>query len=148
MVPCLDPLTGYGEIFAQGMAVEVIGQHDAAQVGVVAEVDAEEIEDLALIPVGAAPDGRYGIDRWGWAAHSGFDAEARFLRDRVEMVDDFEARFGGVTIDGGHGGETLKAMGFEGMANVDDAAGGHFQGPFVESVLMKSILRSRSFKNG
>ena len=44
-------------VLAQRMALPVVGHHDAAQVGVAAEVNAEEVEDLALVEVGRGPDG-------------------------------------------------------------------------------------------
>src|SRR5688572_27884466 len=37
----------------QRMALPVIGQHDARQLGVAIEADAEQIEQLTLVPVGA-----------------------------------------------------------------------------------------------
>src|SRR5260370_31620065 len=37
---------------AQGVAAPVVGEHDAAQIGVALELNAEEVEELALVPVG------------------------------------------------------------------------------------------------
>jgi len=39
-------------VLAQWMALELIGHHDAAQVGVLLEANAEQVEDLALEIVG------------------------------------------------------------------------------------------------
>src|SRR5258708_19362783 len=38
---------------AQGVAAPLVGKHDAAQIGVALKVDAEEVKELALVPVGA-----------------------------------------------------------------------------------------------
>src|SRR5260370_4615947 len=38
---------------AQGVAVPLVGKHDAAQIGVALKVDSEQVEELALVPVGA-----------------------------------------------------------------------------------------------
>src|SRR5262245_65237350 len=46
------------KVFAQGVPLEIVGHQDAPQVGVVLEADADQVEGLALVPVGAAPDGR------------------------------------------------------------------------------------------
>jgi hypothetical protein len=39
------------------MALPIVGHHDAAQVGMAFKADAEQIEDFALVVVGAGPDG-------------------------------------------------------------------------------------------
>ena len=49
-------------VLAQRMAFPVLGHHDAAQVGVTVEVNAEEVEDLALVEVGGGPDGGDAVD--------------------------------------------------------------------------------------
>ena len=52
-------------VLAQGMALPFVGHHDAAQVGMSAEADAEEVEDLALVEVRRRPDGRDAVDLRG-----------------------------------------------------------------------------------
>src|ERR671931_416164 len=42
---------------AQRVALPVVGQHDAAQVRVTVEADPEQVEHLALVPVGAGDSG-------------------------------------------------------------------------------------------
>jgi len=56
LVPDAVPATGLLVVLAERVADPVVGQHDAAQVGVAGEGDAEEVVDLALEPVGALPD--------------------------------------------------------------------------------------------
>ena len=51
------------EVLAERMADEAVVGEDAAQVRVAAEQDAEQVERLALEPVGARPDVDHGIDR-------------------------------------------------------------------------------------
>src|SRR5215475_5350662 len=58
----LNPRPGYGSIFAQRMAFPIFGHHDADEIGMVEELHAEQVERLALIPVGGAPDGSDGFD--------------------------------------------------------------------------------------
>ncbi len=51
-----------GVVLAQGMALPVVGHHDAGEARVAGEVDAEEVEDFALVEVGGGPDGGDGGD--------------------------------------------------------------------------------------
>ncbi len=46
----------HDETLAQRVALEVVAQHDAAQVGVALEDDAEQVVDLALERRGARPE--------------------------------------------------------------------------------------------
>ena len=48
---------GHREVLAQRMAVEAVIGEDAAQVRMAVEQHAEEVVDLALVPVGAGKDG-------------------------------------------------------------------------------------------
>src|SRR5579871_585553 len=49
-------LLGLDEVLAQRVPRPVLGHEDAAQIGMSVEGHAEEIEDLALLPVGMAPE--------------------------------------------------------------------------------------------
>src|SRR5215470_1834543 len=49
-------LLGLDEVLAERMPGPVLRHEDTPQVGVPRELDAEEIEHLALLPVGMAPD--------------------------------------------------------------------------------------------
>src|SRR5947207_9924730 len=57
-------LLGLDEVLAQRVSRPVLRHEDAAEVRVALEDDAEEVEDLALLPVGVAPQaGNRGDDR-------------------------------------------------------------------------------------
>src|SRR5439155_7997989 len=73
-----------GVILAQGMALPVLAQEDAAVVGMSLEPHAEHVPALALHPVGAPPDAGEG-----WAAvGAGGEARAHEGGDgRVEVLD-------------------------------------------------------------
>ncbi len=62
-------------VFAERVADPVFGAEDAAEVRVADEVHAEEVEDLALVPVGGAPDvadgGHFGQLAWPGRSSSG-----------------------------------------------------------------------------
>jgi hypothetical protein len=49
-------IAGNREILAEGMADETVVGQDAAQIGMAFEMDAEQVEGLALVPVGDVPD--------------------------------------------------------------------------------------------
>src|SRR5450759_1245898 len=49
-------------VLAQRMALEVRRQHDASQVRVAVEDDAEQVEDLALLPVRRGPQRAQRVD--------------------------------------------------------------------------------------
>src|ERR1035437_6132815 len=67
----------------------------------VEEADTEEVEHFALVPVGAAPDPGDGIDYGIHAREAALEAQPLITLDAVQVVDDFEARLGGVAVDGG-----------------------------------------------
>ena len=50
-------VVGIDVVAAHGVVDELVPHEDAAEVGMAVEDDAEEIEDLALLELGAAPDG-------------------------------------------------------------------------------------------
>src|SRR5579883_385843 len=51
----LNSIPGDGIILAQRMPFPIVGHHDAPQIGVIDEADAEEIENFALVPIRPAP---------------------------------------------------------------------------------------------
>src|ERR1035441_5919769 len=67
----------------------------------VEESEAEEAENFPFVPVGAAPDAGDGIDGGLGAREAALQAQALVAFDGMQVVDDLEARFGGVAIDGG-----------------------------------------------
>jgi len=61
-----------------------VGRHqDAAQIRMVHEADAEQIEDFPFVPVGAAPHAGHGIDHRIGAAQAAFQADAFLPFDGV-----------------------------------------------------------------
>jgi len=80
---------------AQRVAFPIVRQHDAAQVGVVQEVNAEQVENFTFVPVGPTPHESDRFDRRVCAVHPALEAYALFVFHRVEMIHHFEARLGG-----------------------------------------------------
>jgi len=110
------------------MAFPVVRQHDAAKIGVVVERNTEKIEDFALVPVGRAPDGCYGIDSGRGAADANLEAQAFVAGKRVQVINDFEARINGITIYRSDRAEADEAeVLFELGANFDDFRGLDFE---------------------
>src|SRR5688572_6545413 len=61
-----DVLVVEGPVLPERVAREVIFEQDAAQVRVPHELDAEQVVDLALLELGAHPDGRQARAEWVW----------------------------------------------------------------------------------
>ena len=106
----------HGIVLAQRVAVPVVGHHDAGEARVAGEVDAEEVEDFALVEVGGGPDGGDGVDGEVVAVDAGDEADALFQRVREDMIGDLEARLGGVPVDGGDVFEEVVAGLLDGLA--------------------------------
>ena len=86
------------------MALEAVVRHDAAEIRVAGEEDAEEIVDLALVPVGAVVEGCQAGHRRGLVG-VGLDANARVVAHAEEVVDDLEALVAGGEVDGRDGAD-------------------------------------------
>src|ERR1035438_1281210 len=97
----LSPRPHDGVILAQRMPFPIVRQHDAAQVGMVEEADAKEVEHFALVPVGAAPDSGDGIDYGIRTSEAALETQALVTLDAVQVIDDFETRFGGMAVHRG-----------------------------------------------
>src|SRR5882757_5021072 len=67
----------------------------------VAERDAEQVENLAFVPIGRVPDAVNRVDRRIGPAHFAFDADARITFYRVQMRNDFKARLRRMPVDRG-----------------------------------------------
>src|SRR5207302_1538649 len=120
----------------QWIALPVIGQHDAPQVGVPFEADAEQIEQLALVPV-RPRDGWRQAGRLGVSAC--FEPQPGVQFHRIEEVDQLKAILALQTIDGRQVHETRvleraadALYGWQELcewnANCGDAVGGHGDG--------------------
>lgn len=90
----------HGEVLAQRMALETVVGHDTAEIGVAREEDAEQVVDLALVPVGAVVEGRQAGDGGGLVG-VGLHADTGIVADAEEVVDDLESLVAGGEIDGG-----------------------------------------------
>ena len=83
------------EVLAERMADEAVVGEEAAQVRVAREQDAEEVEGLALEPVGRGPDLDQGVDhRVGVIGAEGAQAQPPVMRDRQQVRHDGEPRAG------------------------------------------------------
>src|SRR5437667_11499912 len=100
-------LLGLDEVLAQRMPRPVLRHEDAAEVGVALEGHTEEVEDLALLPVGVAPQaGERGDDRIV-ARRVDLEREEVAVRVRVEVVDDLDHASLRV-VDAGEVGEAVE----------------------------------------
>ncbi len=89
-------------VLAQGMSLPVFGHQDAAQVGVSFEANAKEVEDFALVVVGARPDRGNGLDRRIGTGDEGSQADALLIRVRKNVVAQLEARLRREPVDRRH----------------------------------------------
>src|ERR1700712_5221760 len=83
------------------MAFPFVGHHDASEIGMSAEPDTEEIEDLSLIEVSRRPDWGDAVDLRIEAVHWNRQAHSRLQTVRNDVIDDLEARFGRVVVHTG-----------------------------------------------
>lgn len=119
-------VTRQREVLPQRVSVESVVGHDASEVRVADEEDAEHVVDLALVPVGAVVE---ACDGWDWRGlvGVGLDADAAVVAHREQVVDDFEALVAGRVVDGGDVadlGEFGGGVVFEEGEDGDDAVGG------------------------
>src|SRR6185312_14674152 len=93
----------FGIVLAQRVADELLVHEDAAQIGMAAELDAVEIPDLALHPVGAMPELDGAVERRVRAVlglgHLRLDAQARAGLELAQVIDDLEARLAAEVVD-------------------------------------------------
>src|SRR2546423_11461459 len=80
------------EVAPLGEALVVLGHEDAAVVGVVAELDAEHVVDLALLEVRARPEVADGLDLRVVHAHARLHPQPLDALHRQELVVDPEPR--------------------------------------------------------
>lgn len=85
MKPNLDK-AAERKVLAEGMALEAVVGQDAAQVGVAGKVDAEQIPDLALVPVGRAEHG-HGRRQRRQLVRVRLDAAAGVVGQRQQVVN-------------------------------------------------------------
>ena len=83
---------GVHPVLAQRVAAPVVGEQDPAQVRVAAEGDAEEVEGLALVPVGHGPEPLDGVDAGLLARQVNLDAKRVSVAVREQVVDHLDPR--------------------------------------------------------
>src|SRR5271169_5484855 len=81
------------------MPLPILGHHNAAQIRMTSEVDAEEIEDLPLVEVGGGPDRSNAVERGGVTVETNYEAQALFQRVRKDVVRDLKPRLRGVPVN-------------------------------------------------
>src|SRR3712207_4670077 len=108
------------EILAQGMAFPAIRHHDALEIRVISELDAEQIPRLAFIPVCAFPDGSNGLDTGAISMHTALQADAFFQFDGVQQIDDLEAWLSRVPVHRGNSAQAILTRFLEKPADFND----------------------------
>src|SRR2546430_8552190 len=73
------------------------------------EADSEKVENFALKEIGAGPDRSHRFDHRVGAPQANFQANALFLRNRQQMINDFEAGLGRSPVDAGNVGEEVES---------------------------------------
>src|SRR5271157_5054707 len=89
------------KITAKRKSFKAIGQEYAAQVRMAGKLDTKEVENLALQPVGAGPDGFQRIHHGMLDAYAGAQADTVAPRNGNQMIAQFEAGLDGVTVNAG-----------------------------------------------
>src|ERR1700733_7111604 len=110
------------------MPVPVFRHHDAAKIRVAADVDAEEVEDFALVEVGRGPNGRDAVNGGVFAVEANDEANALFQRHGEDVVGDLVARLRGIPVDGGDVFEEFVPGLLDGLAGSDDVLPGYGDG--------------------
>src|SRR5579859_4626895 len=108
--------SGHGEIHglaaerlgsSEWVALPVVGEHDPPQVRVALKLDAKQVKDLALVPIG----GRYERgDARRLTIGARFEPQPRVVFQRVEQIHQFEPLFAREAIDSREIDETVVAQ--------------------------------------
>src|SRR5882762_5969384 len=98
----------------------------------VAKLDAEKIESLALVPACAAPNRRDGVDHGIRAWETAFQPQPFVALGRMEMIDHFEARLLRVPVDPRHRAQPHEILHlFQIFADADDMLRSDFERQFA-----------------
>src|SRR5208337_2236973 len=89
------------KITAKRKSFKAIGQEYAAQVRMTGKLDAKEVKNLALQPVGAGPDGFQRIHHGMLGADAGAQADTIAPWNGNQMIVQLEARLDGVAVHAG-----------------------------------------------
>jgi hypothetical protein len=90
------------------VSLPIVGKQNPAEAGMPLETNAEEIEDLALHPVGSGPDGGEGIG--GGVAAGETHAQAKLFAawDGGQLVIELKARLEGKAVNAGEVGKEVE----------------------------------------
>lgn len=114
-----------GVIFAKRVTFPIDGHHDALQIGVISEANAEHVEGFALIPIRASPEVGDRIEFLMLTDANG-QAKAGVVAIGMEEVDHFKARFARPPIDAGDATQTFEGIAvFEELADGPNVLGGN-----------------------
>src|SRR5579884_3075675 len=92
------------------------------------ELNAEQVENFTLIPVGGVPDRDYGSDLRFVAAEARLQSQAQLASVTIKMVNHLKSRFRGIPIHRRHIREVAIALlGFQELADCDNAIRGNDQ---------------------
>src|SRR2546428_7241490 len=83
-------LLGLDEVLARRVARPALRNEDGAEIGMPLEGHAQEVEALALLPLGVAPDARDARHDGGVAGRGHLEREEVAVPVGVEMVDDLD----------------------------------------------------------
>src|SRR2546425_3677405 len=98
----------------------------------VAKAHAKEIESLALVPAGAAPDGRDGVDLGVRACETALQPQPFVALRRMEVINHFEARLLRVPVDPRNRAQSHEVLRLlQIRADADDAFRADFEGHFA-----------------
>src|ERR1039457_5958191 len=123
-VPASNTIARYAVILAQRVPFPIVRQHDTAQIRMVPEPHAEQIECFPLEPVRAAPHFRHGIDLRIPPRQAALQAQPLVPGERGQMINDFEARLGPVQVHAGNCAQAHKTqVVFQKTANAHDLFG-------------------------
>src|SRR5580700_8937937 len=113
------------------MALPLVGQHDAAQVGVTAKAHAEKVPDLALVEIGGRPFG--GNAGYFWIEATDQDAKPKALLEAVgqDVVGHLKARLAGIPVHAGDVRQKVIAGLLQGPADRADIVALDPQGQFA-----------------
>src|SRR5215472_7707579 len=125
---CLDPRPRDRIVLSQRVAFPSLWHQNTPQVGMVPELDTEQIEDFPLVPVRAAPHRGHRFDRWIRARQPAFQAQPLVSLDRIQMVDHFEPRLARIPVHCRHRAQPDKLLiVLEKAAHAGDLRGCNFQ---------------------
>src|ERR1700677_37173 len=84
------------------MPLKLFRHHNAAQIGVLLEANAEQVEDFTLVIVGSGPHWGDGLDGGAGFVEKNAQPDALFQRVRQNVIAQLKSRRGGEPVDGGH----------------------------------------------